>query len=70
MKRWFKSKTIWFNIVTLCVALAGTGLQYINELGLTPAHAGIAGMVLAMGVSLCNTYLRTVTNSPLGKPEK
>lgn len=65
MKRWFESKTLWFNIVTLAVTLAGIGLQYVGELGLTTTQQGAAGLGLTIISTLGNMYLRTVTTKAI-----
>ena len=58
MKNWYKSKTIWFNIIGLIVTLAGE---------LTTAFpagnvAKIAGSVLIVG----NIILRLITTTQIG----
>jgi hypothetical protein len=67
MKHWTQSRTIWFNIATLAVALALVGLMYVDQLGLTPLGAMFASMGLTSVITLGNLYLRTVTNTGIGQ---
>ena len=55
-KKWFKSKTIWFNIISILIAIGGyfSGVVDINA-GLT------AGIIAAF-----NLGLRFVTETPIG----
>lgn len=66
MKLWYQSKTMLFNLATFIVTIAGIGLQYIDELGLTSAQAGMIGMALTMVVAVANIWLRKVTKLPIG----
>lgn len=65
MKSWKRSRTIWFNIITLLVTLSGIGLQYVGELGLTAQQAGIAGLGLTVLNTLGNMYLRSITTQAI-----
>ncbi len=67
IKRWWKSKTHWFNI-SLAMSWIGIALSYINDLGLEPDLAGRIGFGLAMVQSGGNFYLRNITSSSIGKP--
>ena len=60
-----KSKTIWFNLATLAVALAGVGLSFVMELGLTPAQAMAVSMCLTAVNTIGNIKLRTITTGPV-----
>ena len=65
VKQPIKSKTLWFNILTM-VAMAGGALL---------ADAGFRDMVgnnaifLIVGINMVNVWLRTQTTVPLGNPE-
>lgn len=65
MKNWYQSKTIWFNIIGLVVAVAG---ELINAWP-TGQVAKIAGFVLTIG----NIVLRVGTTkgiAPAGNANK
>lgn len=57
LKKWFKSKTVIFNVVTLVVAIA----MALSEMDLSPKFMEIVGMVIAIG----NIFLRFLVNKPL-----
>ena len=65
MKPFWKSKTIWFNTATGLVAMAGVGLQYVEQLPLTADHKAIAGLILTLVSTAGNLYLRTLTKVPI-----
>ncbi len=55
-KKWFKSKTIWFNIISIFIAIGGYFSGAVNgDAGLT---AGI--------IAVFNLGLRFVTYRPIG----
>lgn len=60
-------RTIIFNVVTVAVTVAGVGMQYVGELGLTDRQAAIAGLALTLISTLGNIYLRTITTTPVGR---
>jgi hypothetical protein len=60
MKKWYQSKTLWFNALSL-VALV---LQGIIEGKLVPA--GLAWE--ALGIVVINAILRMLTNTGIGMP--
>mgnify|MGYP003638494840 CR=1 FL=1 len=60
-----KSKTIWFNLATIAVALAGVGFGFVSELGLSPMAAMKASMALTAVNTIGNLYLRTITTGPV-----
>lgn len=64
MKGW---RTIAFNAVTACVTLAGVGLMYVDQLGLTGPQAAYAGLGLTLVNTFGNMYLRTITTTPMGR---
>lgn len=66
MKSWKQSKTIWWNVCTLGVAVSGVGLQYVGDLGLTDQQAAIAGFSLTTLNTIGNMYLRTITSTAIG----
>lgn len=57
LKKWFKSKTVIFNVLTLVVAIA----MALSEMDLSPKFMEIVGMVIAIG----NIFLRFLVNKPL-----
>lgn len=60
MKAWYKSKTIWFNLITIAIEV----LQYLLNAQIIPA-----GPLLII-VNLVNIILRFVSVKVLGKEEK
>ena len=56
-KKWYLSKTLWFNIIGFIVAAAGELVQSFP----TGEVAKIAGFVLTIG----NIILRLITNVPI-----
>lgn len=64
MKSVFQSKTVWFNVLTLLVAIIGT---VIDSNFLSPNLLKIFGVVLAVG----NTILRFFTTTAISlTPDK
>lgn len=59
-KKWFHSKTLWFNLLTGVVSLAEA---------LTPLNIISAPVMLVISVA-GNTILRMFTNQPLENPVK
>ena len=57
LKKWFKSKTVIFNVLTLVVAIA----MALSEMELSPMLMQVIGMVIAIG----NIFLRFLVNKPL-----
>lgn len=60
MKKWFESKTVWFNIIGLIVAAAG---EFTNAFP-SGQVAKIAGFVLTIG----NIILRLLTHTAIENP--
>lgn len=65
MKSWTKSKTIWFNLISLAVALSGVGLMYVDQLDLSSAQAMAVAMMFTAVQTMGNLYLRTITNTAI-----
>lgn len=65
MKSWLNSKTIWFNLASLVVALSGVGLMYVGQLELDAAQAMAASMLFTALQTLGNIYLRSITSEPI-----
>ena len=58
-KAWWKSKTVWFNVLSLGIAV----LSIPQWLEVVPASAvPWVGLLVALG----NIYLRHLTNKPIG----
>lgn len=64
MKAWYKSKTLWVNLVAaMLMALeAGTGL-------LKPYMAEAFWVAMAVGLPIVNAALRIITTQALGKTD-
>jgi hypothetical protein len=62
MKAWYKSKTLWVNLVAavLMALEAGTGL-------LKPYMADTFWVIMAVGLPIVNAVLRIITTQALGK---
>jgi len=60
-KKWYASKTLWFNLVALAVAVLGQ-FGYSGEL---PAEWAIYVPVI---VAVVNMILRLVSNEPIDGP--
>ena len=58
-KPWYKSRTIWFNVL-------GAGVEVVQLFG-SMAVISPENLTLAMGVG--NILLRLVTGQSIGKPE-
>ena len=61
MKKWYQSKTLWFNILTAAVAVIG---QVTNTIPLSASAMKIFAVVLAVG----NMLLRLITTTSIGTP--
>lgn len=64
MKAWYKSKTLWVNLVAavLMALEAGTGL-------LKPYMADTFWVTMAVGLPIVNAVLRIITTQALGKAD-
>lgn len=65
MKRWYHSKTMWFNIASMAVAVSAVGLVYVNQLGMTEGQTLIAAMAFTAIQTGGNLYLRSITNTAI-----
>ncbi len=64
-KDWFRSKTLWLNVLALVAVAAGFVADNTGALSLPPQTAVWATLVLA----LANAGLRLYTNTPIaGSP--
>lgn len=66
MKRWYKSKTLWLNVVVVVLALAESQLNILQPVLPVNFYA-----VVAFGLPLLNAALRLITSQALslgGKP--
>lgn len=62
-KAWYKSKTVWFNILTIGGAVAGGLGGLLPHLG--PVLDEQHYQILLFTVGAINVVLRTVTNGPI-----
>jgi hypothetical protein len=60
-KRWWRSRTLWFNATVAALAAAETYLQLLQ-----PLLGGHTYQVLAFGLAVGNAVLRLVTTQALG----
>ena len=66
MKRWYQSKTIWFNLATMAVALSTVALQYTGQLGLSVEEQLQATLALTAVNTAANLGLRKLTTVGVG----
>lgn len=62
-KKWYKSKTVWFNIATIGIAIL-TGLSSVLPI-LSPIISEIAMAYILFGVGSVNVVLRAVTSKAI-----
>jgi hypothetical protein len=62
-KPWYKSKTVWFNLATIGVAIL-TGLSGVLPI-LSPIVSEVVMAYILFGVGFANVVLRAVTSKPL-----
>ena len=65
MKRWYQSKTMWFNIASLAVAVAGVGLVYVDQLNLDTSQTMAVAMLFTGAQTIGNLYLRSITSAAI-----
>jgi hypothetical protein len=63
VKRWFRSKTMWFNIATMMVATANELLPIIDIVNSETSEA--LRLPLMLMNAFGNMILRRITNSPI-----
>lgn len=63
IKRWWQSRTLWFNAMTFVVSLSGAALQFTDKLDLTDNQAVVAALVLTLANVFGNTALRLMTDT-------
>ena len=61
MKRWYKSKTIWFNTLTGATSVVGVIIPYVSGVGMDPTTTSFTLMGLSSFQTLGNLYLRKLT---------
>lgn len=62
-KKWYKSKTVWFNIATALIAVL-TGLSSVLPI-LSPIVSEIVMAYILFGVGSINVILRAVSSTAL-----
>ena len=62
-KPWWKSKTVWFNILTVAGAIAGGAGGFLPALG--PVVSVETYQIILFGVGFLNVVLRAVTTGPI-----
>ena len=58
-KPWYKSKTVWINVITLCVGITAV----LSESETLPQEAVL--ILTALVVPILNVFLRWLTNKPI-----
>lgn len=64
-KCWYKSKTIWFNIIVAAMTMATAATPSLEPLMTAEVYG-----VLASGVAFINAILRLVTGKPITGSKK
>jgi hypothetical protein len=59
MKKWYQSKTVWFNVVAVLVAVLAPVLEGFGYSGEVPADAQIFVFAAIAGVNLILRYFFT-----------
>lgn len=62
-KPWYKSKTVWFNILTIAGAVAGGAGGFLPALG--PVVSPAVYQWVLFGVGFVNVALRAITTGPI-----
>ncbi|MBL1322173.1 MAG: hypothetical protein COA63_014110 [Methylophaga sp.] len=65
MKKWYQSKTMWFNTLAQVVTILTVVLQYLDQLGLTDAQTAVLAITFNIIVTVGNQILRKVTKTGL-----
>ena len=65
MKKWYRSKTIWANVIVVVTALAGAIHQFLPDLIGEFDPQVYAGLLFVTGA--INLLLRSITNSGIIK---
>lgn len=65
MKRWYESRTIWFNLAS-AILIIGTEFAQLSDL-IKPEYQELFKLTLLCMTVLGNTILRILTTKPLGK---
>lgn len=63
MKPWYKSKTVWFNILTISGAVLGGAGGFLPALG--PVVSPVVYQWVLFGVGFTNVVLRAITTGPI-----
>lgn len=63
MKPWYKSKTVWFNILTIAGAVLGGAGGFLPALG--PVVSPAVYQWVLFGVGFTNVLLRAITTGPI-----
>lgn len=63
MKPWYKSKTVWFNILTIGGAVLGGAGGFLPALG--PVVSPAVYQWTLFGVGFLNVVLRAITTGPI-----
>ena len=58
MKRWYKSKTVWINVLTLAAMIIGTVTQWPEMKDMVPQ--------LVYALAIINVALRFISSEKLG----
>jgi hypothetical protein len=53
MKRWYKSKTIWINVISMAIMALGTAMNW-------PEFSGMTAQFV-FGINILNLALRLIT---------
>lgn len=66
VKRWFASREVWFNVISVLTVMATLALSQLNMLGLSPASLFYWSLALTGVVNVGNIVLRLRSTAVIG----
>ena len=62
MKKWYESKTIWVNTLTLIISITGVVVSSASDVGISP-HVVL--ILTGVVIPILNVILRFITNEAI-----